>query len=259
MFGTEPRETPSHEADDGGAEDELEVAIREDREGRGIPHERVKAMRSAWETRAEKRARETALKEARQSLLTEFAPVLEELGQLRELSSKFDPAAIKGGIAEAFLESLGVKKEKPAPKYMTEEEVSRRFEEQKAQFQRETKSREVLQRAHLDLQAAKQKHEKWFSHFPVLEELAAAVWSTPQAMKAGIGLDRICDTLVKQLEEGVGKFNQAYVEEKKRDATETPIVPGSTPTPGRKPPQKVDHSPEGTAKRALEFLEKAAR
>jgi hypothetical protein len=260
LFGGGGSEKPSGDAG-GGDEDPDELADLETAHAGGqdnpIPYSRVKKILEGRTAKAQRAAKEEALREARDGFLREFAPVLEELQSLRQLREQFDPDKVKLGVAEAFLESLGVKKEKPAPKYLTEEDFNRRLTEQETKFQREHQHREELQRAKLDLGAAKQRHEKVFKHFPAMEELAAAVWSTPAAVKHGISMAQVCDALAAQLQSFVGAYNDAYAKGKEEDAKETVITPGSTATPGKKSPAKVDHSTEGTAKRAVAFLEKA--
>lgn len=233
---------------DGGAPDELD--LDQGGQDNAIPYSRVKQMREGWQ----KKAREEGLTAARQELLREFAPVLEELTQLRELRQQFDPAAIKQGVAEAFLESLGVKKEQPKPQYVTREEYESGLQKERQRFESEAQHRADLQRAHADVQAARQRHAKIFEAFPAIEEIAASVWGTPYAVQNKIPMGAIIDALAKQFEAAVGKFNAEYVEGKERDGRDVPITPGPTPTPGKKT-GKADYSPEATAAAAVKFLE----
>lgn len=236
--------SPAAPAGGAGDDDDLEAAIRADPEARGIPHDRVRGMRGSWE----KRARESE----RQALMRDLAPVLEELQQLRQMREQLDPAAVKTGIAKSLLEGLGIKEEPPAPKYVTEEQFQARLREERESFARESQHREDLKQAHLELQAAKAKYEKQFKHFPWLEEVAAAVWSTPAAIKHRLSFGRIVDGMVQQLESGIGEWNKAYVASKQEDALETPITPGSGLAPAAKPPGKPDHSPDAVAKLSAE-------
>lgn len=245
--GGAPRAPGAPVEGDGGAADELDALEAEGENA--IPHTRVREMRGKWESRAAAKARA----EAEQELMRRFDPVLQELTQLRELAGQLDPTKIKMGVAESFLEALGVKKEAPKPQYVTREDFEKGLSEERNKLQRQQAHREDLNRATLDLQAAKQRHASYFEHFPVLEELAAAVWSTPHAVERRIGLGQIVDALVAQIEKGIGGYNKAYTERKAREAGELPITPGVTPTPGKRP-DKVDHSSEGTANRAIAFL-----
>jgi hypothetical protein len=253
MFGAQDPAPTNGTTSSGGADDDLESAIQEDREGRGIPHDRVRQMRSSWERKAEQRA----MQQARQQLISEFSPVLEELSALREKASQFDPDAVRVGVAKSILKGLGVEEQQPQPRLVTAEEHAKALQQIEQKFQREQQYREDLARATADLQNAKQKYAKTFDAFPVIEELAAAIWGTPYAVRNGVTMGRIVDGLVKQIEDGIGKVNQSYVQEKQADAVQAPIVPGSSTAPGRKPAGKLDYSPEATAKRAIEFLEKS--
>lgn len=236
-----------------GDDDELEAAIREDTEQRGIPHDRV---RKIAEGRARKAA-EDAAKRERESLMRELSPYLQELEQLRGVAREFDPAAVKTGIAKSLLQALGVEEEKPAPKYVTEEEFQARLREDRDSFQREVAHREDMQRAQADLVDRKAKHKDAFEHFPMIEELAAAMWSSPSIVKAGVSYGQCVDAIVRQIDAGIAKRNETYAARKAAEAGEQPITPGSVPAPTGKPPGKIDHSPDGLAKRSAEFRKKA--
>lgn len=242
LGGAQP--APRGAAPAGGAdEDELEAAVRADPEGRGIPHDRVRQMRTSWEQRTEERVR--------QQMMRELTPLVQELQQLRGLRESMDPAAIKTGIAKSLLQALGVEEEKPQPKYLTEEEFNARIRQDREEWNREAQHRDDLRTASSELADRKTKYAEEFKHFPMLEELAAAVWSTKAAIENRIGIGQIIDGLVTGLKGGIGKYNEAYIAQKRADQGEAPITPGTTPTPGKKP-EKVDNSPDAVAQRSRE-------
>lgn len=247
---------PAPAAGGGADDDDLEAAITADTEGRGIPHDRVRAM---WAGR-EKKLREQLQRETREGLMQDLAPMLEELHQLRGVAANLDPKKQRLDLATSILKALGVEEEPAKPDFLTRQDHEKSIEELRAQFTREAQHRSDMDRARAELAQARVKHEKWFKHFPMLEELAAVIWSQKSVVAAGTPFGSVVDALVGRLDEGLGAYNKAYADEKLKDGEQNqPIVPGSGPTPGKKPPAKVDHSPEGTAKRAIEELERLQR
>jgi hypothetical protein len=262
LGGGEKPAAPSGAAPGGGggeADDDLETAIREDAEGRGIPHDRVRTMRSGWE----KKASELALQQARQQFMADFGPLLEELQAFREKASQMDPANVKAGVVEGILRGLGVQlpgDKKAEPKFVSVEDFQRGIRDVQSKFERETEQRQELEAAQRTLSEVRGKHAELFEDFPVIEEFAAAVWGSPWAVEKKISYGAILEGIVKSLKGGLDKASKRYVEGKEKDLRqEIPIVPGSGPKPGAKKPGKVDHSPEATANRAVEFLKNAGR
>jgi hypothetical protein len=246
-------DSPDPGDDGGGAQDELEAAVREDRENRGIPHDRVRQMRASWE----KRAREAAMAETRESILGQLAPAFEELKQLRELSKEFDPAAVKTGVAEAFLDALGVTKKPPPPKYVTSEDLEKILHKQREEQNAARELEQDVSRARRDLDDGMRQHEKLLKHFPVLREAAIAIWGSPYAKEKKISMGAILKQLVAQVEKGVGTYNEAYAKEKENDREVVPISGAGGPKPPPKKPEKQDFSDEATAERARSYLRKA--
>lgn len=211
-----------------------------------IPHSRVRKMIAQREARA----RQAAMDEMRQQL----TPFLQEFQQLRQ---RADPRNMVKTMTDALARAAGLEVEEPPPQYVTRAEFEQMQRTERERAQAEYQQREDLQRAEVDLREAKVKHAKIFEAFPQLEDMAAAMWGSPWAMKNNMTLAGIIDGLVKDFNAAVGRVNEGYVADKGADSRQQVVAPAggsAVPAAGARRTEYDLTTDEGTEGATRAFL-----